>query len=188
MLEKIKRFSIACIIASFVVGVLFIVYPTDSITVAAYAMGAFLILFGAYDLVLYFKGIGLIYFNRYNLYSALFQLLMGVIVLSNISLTVDMFGIFFAVFVISSSVNTFEESIILKRFNISGWFISLVLSLVVMVAGIMMIFVPFEAANTAITTAGIILICDAISGIIAFIKIRKIKKELLETIKISETY
>lgn len=182
MLEKIKKYSIAGIVASLILGIIFIVNPTGSTRTIAYILGVVIIASGIYDFVMYFNGIGYTLFNRYNLLTAIFKVLVGLVIVTHIDFTVNMFGFFFALYIISSSVNTFEESIVLKRVGASGWLVSLILSVIVIIMGVSMVFVPFEAADTAATFAGIILITDAISGTIAYVKVKEIKQEVLDSI------
>ena len=186
MLKKIKTYSILTIIASLIIGVLFIVYPVDATRFAAYFMGVAMIAFGCYDLYLYFKQIGYSLFYRSNLFSAIFKLLIGACILLNIDAAVTMFGILFAVYVIASSVNTFEESIILKRAGISGWLVTLILSVVIMFCGLGMMVVPFETASGVAIYAGVVLIANAITGIVALVKIARVKKEFFDAYEIKE--
>ena len=184
MLKKIKVYSILTIIASLITGVLFIIFPVNATRFAAYLIAVTMLVLGIYDLYLYYKEIGYTFYYRNNLFAAILKLLIGIAMLLNIDLAISLFGVMFAIFVISSSANTFEESIIIKRAGLDGWLVTLLLSIATMICGISMMLVPFETANTLAIYAGIVLIVNAINGIITLVKVAKIKKEFFDVYEI----
>ena len=184
MLKKIKVYSILTIIASLITGVLFIIFPVNATRFAAYLIAVTMLVLGIYDLYLYYKEIGYTFYYRNNLFAAILKLLIGIAMLLNIDLAISLFGVMFAIFVISSSANTFEESIIIKRAGLDGWLVTLLLSIATMICGVAMMLVPFETANTLAIYAGIVLIVNAINGIITLVKVAKIKKEFFDVYEI----
>ena len=186
IIKKIRRYSLATIILSFVLGVMLVVDPMELSLIASEILGVLVIAMGIYDLVNYFRTMGYDPFLRGSIVSAVIKLVLGFYIVSHLDTVVAMFGYIFAIYILVTSINSFETSIILKRAHVEGWMMSMILSILVFLAGIAMLFDPFGSAATVAMYAGIVLIVQACSGLYTYIEIKRIKDEVLESLGYKE--
>ena len=186
IIKKIKRYSLATIILSLVLGIMLIVDPMSLALVASELLGVVVTAMGIYDLINYFRTLNYAPFLRGSILSAIIKLVLGVFIFTHQSTVVAMFGYIFAIYILITSINSFEQSIILKQAHVDGWLLSMILSILVFIAGAYMLFDPFGSADIVFTYAGVVLIVQACSGIYTYIEVRHIKNEVLESLNYKE--
>ena len=82
------------------------------------------------------------------------------------------FSYIFSFYIIVDAISGIENSFLLKNLGASNWFINLILSCVLIAAGVYMLFNPSSAVATASVWMGIILILDGVESIVLVARIR----------------
>lgn len=171
-LKEIKKISISTIIISFIAGLLFIAFPAQCIKYTSLFLGAALIAMGVVSVISYLA-------NK----SSMISLIMGVIVgicgiiicvkyKAIISVIVAIFGIF----ILASGVIDMATSIrSIITLRISGW-VTMVLSIVTIVFGIIAITKSTQLTEGIVQFIGVALLIYAVLDLIVFFQVRKIAK------------
>ena len=99
-------------------------------------------------------------------------IIIGIFVLTHVDFTVTIFSYIFSFYIIVDAISGIENSFLLKNLGASNWFINLILSCVLIAAGVYMLFNPSSAVATASVWMGIILILDGVESIVLVARIR----------------
>ena len=184
-MEIFKRFRTHAIIdsvLSLILGIIFIVDPIGASNSVALIIGIFVLASGICDMVRYFSNSGYPSFIRGNLFVAIIKVILGIFIMTHTATVVTLFAYIFSIFIIVTSVNAIEGATQLKIANVSGWIINMILAVLVLCAGILMLFVPFEATETASIIIGAALILDAVTMIYTMIRLKKIGKDFYKAV------
>lgn len=147
-------------LAVLVMGILFTVWPDTMRTIIAYAVGAFFMIKGAYQIIDYFMVGGRNDFFNNGLLSGVISVIIGIAVFVVGDEIANVFRIILGIFLIYESLARINTAMKLQAAGIAIWKIVLVLALVVLVLGI---FVTF---NNVVTVIGWMMIVAGIIGII----------------------
>lgn len=163
MLEKfLKKSSWTDIITSLIFilfGVMLVLSPEMIQAMIAILLGAIFIAMGIFRLINYFAS-GKI--DSYSLASGIIAMIVGIVILFCSETILSIFRIIIALWIIYSGIINLQTTIIWKDFKSRLWLLTLILSIVMIVAGIFILI-----NNGAILqTVGVIIIAYAIINII----------------------
>ena len=163
MLEKfLKKSSWTDIITSLIFilfGVMLVLSPEMIQAMIAILLGAIFIAMGIFRLINYFAS-GKI--DSYSLASGIIAMIVGIVILFCSETILSIFRIIIALWIIYSGIINLQTTIIWKDFKSRLWLLTLILSIVMIVAGIFILI-----NNGAILqTVGVIIIDYAIINII----------------------
>ena len=176
MFEKIlKRSSWTDIVISLIFvlfGVLFIVKPDETLNAISTLLGLVFIAIGALKLIEYFTSDTK---DDYLLTIALVAVVFGVIVLFCSDAILSLFRIILGLWIIATGVMDLQTTLIWKDLKSVYWTLALLFSMLMIVAGIIILI----SQNILITTIGVITIIYAVLDIIdRFIFMKKMKDYL----------
>ena len=176
MVEKfLKRPSWEDIVvaAVFVVlGILLAVKPTEMVSVISILLGAIFIIMGCLKILEYFTTEPK---EDYLLTMALVSVIFGVILILCYDVLVAIFAVILGLWMIVSGVMDFQTALVWKEVKSSFWTLTVVLSMLIIIAGIVILV----NGSLAIRTIGIITIIYAIFDIIERVIFMKKMKEVL---------
>ena len=176
MFEKfLKRTSWEDIVvaAVFVVlGILLAVKPTEMVSVISILLGAIFIIMGCLKILEYFTTEPK---EDYLLTMALVSVIFGVILILCYDVLVAIFAVILGLWMIVSGVMDFQTALVWKEVKSSFWTLTVVLSMLIIIAGIVILV----NGSLAIRTIGIITIIYAIFDIIERVIFMKKMKEVL---------
>ena len=176
MFEKfLKRTSWEDIVvaAVFVVlGILLAVKPTEMVSVISILLGAIFIIMGCLKILEYFTTEPK---EDYLLTMALVSVIFGVILILCYEVLVSIFAVILGLWMIVSGVMDFQTALVWKEIKSSIWTLTVVLSMLIIIAGIVILV----NGSLAIRTIGIITIVYAIFDIIERVIFMKKMKEVL---------
>lgn len=169
-LKSIKNVSIATIIISVVVGILFIAFPEQSIDYTALILGASMIAIGAYAIVAYFiKNSSLLMLTL-----GIIVAICGVIVCFKYKAIISMIMVIFGIFILASGIVDLITGIRAAFISKAAGIVTIILSLVTIVFGILAITKSFDLTVGIVQLIGVALIIYAVLDTVAFFEVRKI--------------
>lgn len=163
--NTVKKTAWGAVIESLVVmvlGILMVVWPNTTVAVVTNVLGAFLIINGIYQIVMYFVAKGQNDFFNDGLLTGVISLLVGIAAIVIGEDITNVFRIVIGIWMIYESLVRVNTAIKLHSVEVQSWKYMLILAIVMLALGI---FVTFNAG--AVTQLiGWMLILSGIIGII----------------------
>jgi len=179
--NKVMATSIVASIVFIAVGVFLFMNPGKTISIISYLLGGIILLLGAFGLFRFFgeKENKKIY--TVDLIYGVLSFVAGLILILNPTSLAIVIQYVVAFWIIMNSSLKIKYAYNFKNFNSKAWIITLVVSLVSLICGIVLIFYPFEGALFVTKMIGIFLIVysvlDIIDSIIIQVNTKKFLKE-----------
>jgi uncharacterized membrane protein HdeD (DUF308 family) len=178
VLNNIKKYSLVSIVISIVVGLLFITFPDKCIKYTSLAVGIALVVMGIVGIINYFidKSSG------FTLALGIVTTIVGIIVCIKYQAIISLIVVIFGIFILSTGLFNFVTSIkIITSSLLSGW-LTLTLSIVTSIFGIIAITKSSELTQTIVQFIGVALIIYAVLDIVSYIQIKKLAKSVKDVI------
>jgi uncharacterized membrane protein HdeD (DUF308 family) len=178
VLNNIKKYSLVSIVISIVVGLLFITFPDKCIKYTSLAVGIALVVMGIVGIINYFidKSSG------FTLALGIVTPIVGIIVCIKYQAIISLIVVIFGIFILSTGLFNFVTSIkIITSSLLSGW-LTLTLSIVTSIFGIIAITKSSELTQTIVQFIGVALIIYAVLDIVSYIQIKKLAKSVKDVI------
>ena len=176
-------------ILTLIVGIAMIMFPNVSIKTMGIVAAIYIILHGI-ALIFFDSIISKFYLPFDGLFSGLISIVIGVILLFKPKVIPVVFTIVLGMWIIIMSINYIKVAIKLRKTKLP-WLIILLLGILDLLAGLIMIFNPFEAAISIVLFSGIMIIVHSFINIIDVIIIKKdikeISNELTKLLKNAQT-
>ncbi|MCD8346360.1 MAG: DUF308 domain-containing protein [Lachnospiraceae bacterium] len=183
LFKKIRVNMTVNAILTMLVGILFILNPAGTGETIALIAGIAILISGIVDIIRYVSDREYGFLISGSLFGGVIKCVLGLFAVTHTGTIITLLTYILSVFVIIGGVNCLESSRQLKRAGVSAWGINMVLSAVILAAGIFMLFFPFDAASTAIIVVGVILIADGLNELFTSWRLKKINREFGRTIK-----
>lgn len=180
MKELVKKSGYISLLSSIVfllLGIILVNHPEDTIKVVSYILGGLLIAFGIIRLFTYFSSRDKFQYYDFNLMLGSLSFLVGLVIIVFGSSIASIFGIILGLWIVLSSINRINLSFKLKDSGIKYWYISLVISLLILICGLYVVFSPELILVTLGTILIIYSIMDIIQSIIFILNTNKIFKD-----------
>lgn len=163
MLEKFLKKSswtdIAVSLIFILFGLMLIVSPEIVTSMIAIILGAIFIAMGIFRIINYYAS-GKI--ENYSLAIGIIAIIVGIIIMFCANIILSVFRIIIALWIIYSGIVNLQTNLIWKNFKSRLWLISLILSVLIIIAGIYILI----NSGAILQTIGIIIIAYAIVDII----------------------
>ena len=179
LLIKIKNFSIITIIASFVIGLVLLIWPDESITAVSILTGVTTILLGVSAWISYFAKEKSVVLATGGTVCIIVGLIICVKYQSIIAILLFLFGVFMT---ISGAVDL-STSFYSKASGLGTWGVSTILSIAVLVLGVVIMVNPLHTSQALVRLAGAGLLVYAVVDLVTFIQVKKAAKEIKEEFK-----
>lgn len=171
-LIKIKNLSLITIAAGFIIGIVLLVRPDETVQFISILCGVTVIMLGI--------GAWISYFTKFK--STILAILGTLAVIAGIILCVRYRSIvsavifLFGVFVLVGGIVDLISAIDAKRNDLKSWIVSVIMSAVTIILGLLVIINPFDSVMVLTQLLGAGLIVYAVMDLISFIQVRKIVK------------
>ena len=192
MLKKFNQIineAIGISIIFLLLGIIFLIYPNISITVVAYLIAFILIGSGIYLIGLEFTN-RIIFFPMDTLFNGIISVILGTIILIYPNIFQIIIPIMLGTYFILDSIFKLKVITFLRRIDNTSWILTLLLTILSIICGIVLIANPLDSSIAIALFAGIILIVYSITGIIDMLLFKKnihdLVKEWKKNIKIIE--
>ena len=192
MLKKLNQIlneAIGISIIFLLLGIIFLIFPNISIKIVAYLIAIILIGSGIYltYLEIYTKSFLL---PIDTLLNGILSILFGIIILIYPDIFKIMIPIILGTYFILDSIFKLKLVVLLRRIDNKSWIVTLLLTILSIICGIILILNPIDSSIALALFAGITLIIYSLSGIIDMILFKKnihdLTKVFKENIKIIE--
>ena len=148
-----------------VLGLLFLVFPETSGKLVCYLLAAVLCLLGLVRAVSYFRRHVAYGEYRLDLVSSILLLGVGIFIFAKPQLIMSIMPIVIGIAVLVDSLVKLQSTVDMLRLHVSSWWLSLIITVVTAVLGIIMVTNPFETAALLLRFIGISLIVTGILDI-----------------------
>lgn len=192
MLKKFNQIineAIGISIIFLLLGIIFLIYPNISIQVVAYLIAFILIGSGIYLIGLEFTN-RIIFFPMDTLFNGIISVILGTIILIYPNIFQTIIPIMLGTYFILDSIFKLKVITFLRRIDNTSWVLTLLLTILSIICGIVLIANPLDSSIAIALFAGIILIVYSITGIIDMLLFKKnihdLVKEWKKNIKIIE--
>ncbi len=192
MLKKFNQIineAIGISIIFLLLGIIFLIYPNISIQVVAYLIAFILIGSGIYLIGLEFTN-RIIFFPMDTLFNGIISVILGTIILIYPNIFQTIIPIMLGIYFILDSIFKLKVITFLRRIDNTSWILTLLLTILSIICGIVLIANPLDSSIAIALFAGIILIVYSITGIIDMLLFKKnihdLVKEWKKNIKIIE--
>ena len=165
MKDLLKRAGFTSILSSLVfllLGILLVVNPDAMVQAVSYVIGVLLIAIGIVKVISYFTSKDDYLFYDYRLIYGALCIILGILVTVSGNAIASFFRIIIGIWIILSGIARLDLSVRLKGADTGYWILSLLLSILILVAGVYLMFAP----GTILVTLGVILIAYSIMDII----------------------
>ena len=192
MLKKLNQIineAIGISIIFLLLGIIFLIFPNISIKIVAYLIAIILIGSGIYltYLEIYTKNFLL---PIDTLFNGILSILFGIIILIYPDIFKIIIPIILGTYFILDSIFKLKLVVLLRRIDNKSWIVTLLLTILSIICGIILILNPIDSSIALALFAGITLIIYSLSGIIDMILFKKnihdLTKVFKENIKIIE--
>ena len=157
-----------------IVGVLFIVRSDIGTHILSLALGIAMIVFGAIKIIGYFsKDLFRLAF-QFDLELGIISAVLGIIVLANPFGTITFVFIAMGISILADALFKIRISMDARRFGIGDWWLILTLAFLSAVAGLLLVFRPWESAAVLTVLLGISLLCEGVLNLCVAVSTVKI--------------
>ena len=167
---------IALSIVFCIVGVLLVAWSDIGTQVLSLALGIAMIVFGGIKIVGYFsKDLFRLAF-QFDLELGIISAVLGIIVLLNPFGTITFIFIAMGIAILADALFKIRIAIDAKRFGVGAWWMILSLAFLTAIAGVLLVFRPWESANILTVLLGISLLTEGILNLCVAVSTVKIVK------------
>lgn len=177
-LKGLKRFSIATIIVSAIMGVLFIAFPSKCIQYISLVVGVSLIVTGVISVVSYIIERD----TKLPLVLGTISLISGIIVCAKYRAIISIIVVILGIFILTSGIVDMATSIrSIMLFRKSGWF-TMLLSVITIVFGIVAITKSAQLTDGIVRFIGAALIVYAVLDLVTYIQVNSKVKQVKDAV------
>lgn len=157
-----------------ILGIVLIVNPQGTLKVVAYVFGAIFMLIGIYKIISYFVAKGKYDFFNYDLAFGIIAIIIGLATIVYMKQIGTVLRVIIGIWIIYSAIIRINLSAKLKMVDSRMWASCLILAILMLIAGLYILFTP----NTILVTIGIVIliysILDIMESIIFLVNIKNI--------------
>ena len=177
-LKELKRFSIATIIVSAIMGVLFIAFPSKCIQYISLVVGVSLIVTGIISVVSYIVERD----TKLPLVLGTISLISGIIVCAKYRAIISIIVVILGIFILTSGIVDMATSIrSIMLFRKSGWF-TMLLSVITIIFGIVAITKSAQLTDGIVRFIGAALIVYAVLDLVTYIQVNSKVKQVKDAV------
>lgn len=177
-LKGLKRFSIATIIVSAIMGVLFIAFPSKCIQYISLVVGISLIVTGIISVVSYIVERD----TKLPLVLGTISLISGIIVCAKYRAIISIIVVILGIFILTSGIVDMATSIrSIMIFRKSGWF-TMLLSVITIIFGIVAITKSAQLTDGIVRFIGAALIVYAVLDLVTYIQVNSKVKQVKDAV------
>lgn len=173
LLKQLKWNLILLAVIFIALGIVLILWPGATMKTICYLLAAMLLAIGVVSLINYLRKdiSGIIY--RYDLVVGLCAILGGILVIVKVDELTDLIPAVLGFLVTMSGIMKMQNSVDMLRLGHGTWHVAFAMAIVNIVAGIVLLMNPFEAAQILIMCLGIALVYSGITDLYVTISISR---------------
>lgn len=173
LMKKFFRSSLISSIILMIIGVLLILQSEITIITISYLIGTLLIAMGAIAIIKFIKNINNVNREELDIFYGVVTIILGVIVVYNPEAIASIIPIIIGIGIIINSATKLQYAIELKQSLNSQWKITVIISIISAICGVILICNPFKGAVVIMQIIGGFIVAYSILDIISTITIKK---------------
>lgn len=178
IVRSIKLRMVAAALLLIALGVLFVLRPGDSGLIICYIVGAVLCFFGIVRFIVYFTGDVSQAFGSFDLVGGAALLMFGGYILIRPEVLYGILTAVFGIILVVDGVMKLQYAIDLYRMKAAGWWLVLIVALLMAALGVVALFNPFGTMVTLMTFLGATLIADGVLDILSIAYLHTVAKRV----------
>lgn len=182
MIKKINKFVDLSIIASIIftiIGLCLIIFPDVSLNIMSYVIGGLFLIFGIYLFTINYNSLIL----TDMIFFGVMMVLLGVILIVYPKLIAQLIPIVLGIWFITDSIVKIRISLSLKDYDDTPWVLTLILSIISMLCGVVFILHPLASSEVITTFIGALIMIYALSDIIDMFMFKKHINDVVKSFK-----
>lgn len=183
ILKKLKSTVCISAIITLVLGIVFLLRPIGALSTIARIVGTIVIISGLLDMFHSVTEKQNREFNIGSMVVGVVKCVFGVFIIVDAAQILSLFSIIFSILIIIFGVNGVTHALQLKYGNIPGWQGNLVVFLVVLAAGIVLLFDPFGIISITARVMGAVLIVNAVNEMVTLYRLRKMQEQFVRAMQ-----
>ena len=170
-IHVMKRNKVVTSLAFIAMGVILLLWPGETLSVAAQVIGACLTLAGAAAVVMYFVGDEKSFFSISAMVIGVIVGVLGLFILINPVFLVALIPTIMGFIILISGIINISEAMTIHRQQGDGAVMSLVIGMITIILGVIILINPFHTASLMCRFLGIFLIFDGVSDLVIISRI-----------------
>ena len=180
-LQKVKKFSLATIVISAVLGIVFIIFPAQVMTYLSLFLGVAMILLGVAAVINFLVDRS----SAFTLVLGILSAILGIIVCTQYKAIISIMVIVLGIFILAAGIANFFTAIkIIASSLIFGW-LTLGLSIATSVLGIVAITQSGSFSEALVQLIGAALIVYAVLDIVAYFQVKKLASDVRDSVEVA---
>lgn len=176
-LNKVKMSIWINALSAIVIGILFLINPQESFQIITILAGIIITFTGIVDFIYYFSGWLDIYFMKNTLLSGILKCVLGIFVLTHISMMTTFFSYIFSLYIIISAVYCFEAYTFIKSMVSYSLTFDYIIVTILIFTGLAMFFLSPSTVISSAFVIGILFLINGIGNLFIALRLTKITKE-----------
>lgn len=184
MKEVFKRATVSIICSSiiaFILGLIMVVYPGISIKTMGIIVGIYMIIHGIVLVALDFKA-NMNYVPFDGIVSGILFIILGILLLAMPGVVSVALTLALGIWIISTSVSAIRLALVVKGKD-SNWLLILLFGILDLIAGIIILFNPFESTISITILVGAIIMAHSVISIVDMIVVKKNIKSITKAVE-----
>ena len=183
LLRQRRTSSVVVALLSIVLGIVLILYKSQAARIFVMVCGYGLLALGIYYTILYFARRSRIAMLQMELLLGIILLLLGIWMVTKTDSVILLIQYVMGAVVVVHGAVDLQASINIRRAGFEKWWVSLLLSAVTLLLGVLIILNPFSALDALLILIGIVLVFDGISDLYIILRISKVFHEVKDAVE-----
>lgn len=184
---KVYRSSLITSVILMIIGLLLVFEADSTIKSISYIIGGILILVGLFAILKFIKNLNNPSRVGLDIIYGVVTTIFGTLIIRHPETIASIIPFIMGLAILFSSTNKLQGSFVLKNQKNKMWKVSLIVSIISAICGVVLIFNPFQGAVIITKIVGIFIIIYALLDIVSTITIKKnvvnVKNNLTDNIK-----
>lgn len=176
-LNKVKISIWINALSAIVIGILFLINPQESFQIITILAGIIITFTGIVDFIYYFSGWLDVYFMKNTLLSGILKCVLGIFVLTHISMMTTFFSYIFSLYIIISALYCFEAYTFIKSMISYSLTFDYVVVTILIFTGFAMFFLAPSTVISSSFVIGILFLINGISNLFIVFRLTRIIKQ-----------
>lgn len=183
VLKKLKSSVCISAVITLVLGIVFLFRPISALSTIARLVGTIVIISGLLDMYHSVTDKQNRELNVGSMVVGVVKCVFGVFIIVDAAQILSLFSVIFSILIIIFGVNGLTHALQLKNGNIPGWQGNLVVFMVVLAAGIVLLFDPFGTISITARVMGTVLIVNAVNELVTLHRLKKMQEQFVRTMQ-----
>lgn len=179
MKNKFQKMFIASLVSSILfllLGLFLVLMPDTTLSLISYLLGSIILIIGIINLIHYFKSNEQAF--KIELVLGIICIVIGLFIILNPKFIVSIIPLIIGIYIVTTSIVKLEYALSLKKHNSDSYLVSLILTIITLICGIILIFNPFKGAVVITRIVGFFILVYSIIDIVESVTLKKAIKNI----------